>query len=150
MPFFRPDLLYFYALDTPMAFNLVAETSLLVRSYISVITGSKDSGFYEAAVPTTATFLVHLLSQARIEDEAIKRMRASGSSVSALAFQYLGGKESVREIMRLPGSLESEFTSWCGRSLVPSQVRSKEETDKYLLDLIGVLGGYVERRHARS
>lgn len=146
----RPDLLYFYALDTPLRSDFVVDDTRFVRSYRELKTGEFEQEFFSAAVPTVATFLMHILSQATQEDKQIRNYSARGKKISVAEFRraadYFNGVESVIHAITLSRNLKSIFFSWAERSVVPTSTRTKENAESNALDIVGVLGGYAKLR----
>lgn len=145
--FARPDLLYFYALDTPQKIDLVQDRTTMVRTFIEPRTGSVEDDFFAAAIPTVATFLLHVTHYSKRETENIKKRKVNSQANLTKVIAYYGTKQALLKTLALPRNYISNFGTWAENGMSVKPYRSKQKTDEIQRDIIGVFGQFTERKH---
>lgn len=73
----RPELLYFFALDTPLGNGFVNDDSRYVRNHRSYEDYTSIVDFYRAAIPTGQVLLRHIVHFSRVEkDRALREIES--------------------------------------------------------------------------
>lgn len=139
--FSRPEVLYFYALDTPMKTQLVVDDTRFVKSHLEVTTGAVEEDFYSASIPTVATFLLHFIYFTTQESKNVSALPGTQSDVRGRLLVFFGGKEALLNELSIPSNIIYGFISWASRGLHTTPYRDKRRVDELRGTLIGVLGG---------
>ncbi|MEM9092403.1 MAG: P-loop NTPase fold protein [Cyanobacteria bacterium P01_F01_bin.53] len=143
--FSRPDLLYFYALDTPQKFDLVVEDTRMVKSFFEFSSGTVEDQFFAAAIPTVATFLLHIFHYSSAECTKVRSKNVMANAEKKRCLKYFGGRDTVLNAIALPQNLKSTFLDWARRGMVPSPLRTQKDANDIIENVIGVFGGYTRK-----
>lgn len=143
--FTRPDILYFYGLDTPLKYDLVVEDTRLIKSFFEFTSGDVEDDFFSAAIPTVATFLLHIHHFDKQETTWIKSKKFGATSTRRKCADYIGGKDDLLQAIKLPSNIDSTFLNWAVRGMQETPKRSKEKADEILRNIIGIFGGYTRK-----
>jgi len=143
--FARPDLLYFYALDTPQKYDLVVEDTRMIRSFFEFTTGTVEDQFFAAAIPTVATFLLHVFHFSGVDNSKVRSRKAKANSEHRRCIDYFGGQQAVLDAIALPLNLKGAFLDWASRGMSPSPSRSSKDANDIVENVVGVFRGYTLR-----
>lgn len=135
--------MYFYALDTPQKYDLVVEDTRMIKSFFEFTSGNVEDQFFAAAIPTVATFLLHVFHFSGLENSKVRSRKSKESSEHKLCLNYFGGQQAVLDAIALPGNLKSTFLDWAGRGMSPSPTRTKKDANDIVESVIGVFRGYT-------
>ncbi len=105
----RPDILYFYALDTPMIDFLVKDATL-VRACRDPRTLAANGDFYASAIPALVIFKSHISEAQSLDLKLLSRRRDGITSELLLAAGLT--KSSLEQAIRLPRGLEESMISF--------------------------------------
>lgn len=136
----RPDILYFYALDTPLHIELLTEDTRLVRPCREFASLNFIEDFFRAAIPTVATFLLHIKHFAATEHSRVQSVLERDQSLS----DYLGDSTALLRNLELPNQVIDGFFRGFVKAGI-SRVGREEVAQEIGLDVEGVLGGVVAR-----
>lgn len=110
----RPDVLYFYALDTPLLSAVVGGDSRFVRLSRDYDSIAFIENFYTASSATLAVFLNHLYGRDRLERTRIKE-RFCNPEFRAFLHALYGFRISYKEFassIQLPDAYRQNFDRW--------------------------------------
>jgi hypothetical protein len=129
----RPDVMYYYALDTPLSYSMVESDHRYVRA--CRVFGSLDfvEDFFKSAIPTLSTFYLHILTQVKVDQLKIEK-RGEEDKLIQLLFDSV---EDVVNAFKLPDWNDEFFIKFVEVGMSPR--RDKSTVEEIMADIVGVL-----------